>query len=61
MTDHYVTYTAQLVNGEKHPRRTGPLGEEAANALARELARKDSISRVVVEVWRMAEAKEVKA
>ncbi len=61
MSDHYVTYSARLVNGEIHPRRTGPLGEEAASALARELARKESISQVCVETWRMAECREVKA
>lgn len=59
MNDHYVTYTAQLVNGEKHPRRTGPFGAEPAEAFAREIARRDNISSVAIEVWTCSERREV--
>lgn len=54
-----VTYTARMVNGEQHPRRVDHLGEEAANALARDLARRDNVSCVVVERWECVERKAV--
>jgi hypothetical protein len=59
VSDHcFVTYTARNKDGD-YPRRTGPFGEEAANALAQELARKDGILGVVVESWRCVETRVV--
>ncbi len=53
MTDaiYAVTYVSKMIDNSRHPRRVEHLGEEAASALARELARKESISDVVVERW----------
>lgn len=57
----WCTYVATLINGEKHPRRTGPFGEEAATALAREVSRRPQISEVYIEKWTCTERTEVRA
>lgn len=50
----------KMVDNSRHPRRVEHLGEEAANALARELSRRDSIESVVVERWEMISKAEVR-
>ncbi len=58
-SDHYVVYCFNALTGEKFPRRTGPFGEEAATAFAREVARKSNISAVVIEKWSCVSVTEV--
>ncbi len=60
-TDTYVTYSMTDKTGAVHNRRTGPFGEEAATAFAREIARRESISAVVVEIWSCTERRAVTA
>ncbi len=60
--DHYVVYVVtDKIGGAIHNRRTGPFGEDTAAAFAKDLARRDSISEVVVETWSCTERREVRA
>lgn len=58
--DHYVTYSVtEKQTGVVHNRRTGPFGEDTADANAKDLARRENISHVVVETWAMVSSREV--
>ncbi len=51
-----VTFVTYLFQGQV--RRVGPMPEEAGEALAREVVRRDSVSGVRLEQWMCVNSKE---